>query len=171
MGDTNSLGFGHFTDPNDPQLASAPETQTIKALEGAGVSVVVAAGNDYGVHQYQNQDGSITTVNAQVPDSSYPGIVATLDVGAVFCGLYLVALAVAWRAGVPFAWIAFGALLVVVPPFSGSFAADARFGLLALPAYWGLARLGRSRVVDYSIRLVSPPLLAAGVVSLVFWFP
>jgi len=92
-------------------------------------------------------------------------------VGAVFCGLYLVALAVAWRAGVPFAWIAFGALLVVVPPFSGSFAADARFGLLALPAYWGLARLGRSRVVDYSIRLVSPPLLAAGVVSLVFWFP
>ena len=91
--------------------------------------------------------------------------------GALFCGLYLVALAVAWRAGIPAAWIAFGALLVVVPPFSGSFAADARFGLLALPAYWGLARLGRSRVADYAIRLVSPPLLVAGVVSLVFWFP
>jgi hypothetical protein len=92
-------------------------------------------------------------------------------VGAVFCALYLVALALAWRAGIPAAWIVFGALLVVVPPFSGSFAADARFGLLALPAYWGLARVGRSRVADYAIRLVGPPLLAAGVVSLVFWFP
>ena len=92
-------------------------------------------------------------------------------VGAVFCGVYLVALVVAWRAGIPFAWIAFGALLVVLPPFSGSFTADGRFGLLALPAYWGLARLGRSRLVDWAIRLVSPALLAAGVVSLVFWFP
>ena len=91
--------------------------------------------------------------------------------GAILAGVYLAALVFAWRLDVPLAWLVFGAGLVLLPPFSGTFAADSRFGLLALPVYWGLARLGRSRAVDVSLRFVAVPLLAAGVASIPYWFP
>jgi hypothetical protein len=61
---------------------------------------------------------------------------------ALACALYLTLLVVARAAGVPWSWVIAGALIVVLPLTSGSFNSDARFGLLALPVYCGLARLG-----------------------------
>src|SRR5581483_3785933 len=60
---------------------------------------------------------------------------------AGFCLLYVALLLVALRAGVPGSWVGCGALIVLLPLFSGSFTSDARFGLLALPVYAGLAVL------------------------------
>ena len=58
--------------------------------------------------------------------------------------LYALLLFAAARAGVGLAWIAAGALVLVLPLFSGSVMSEGRFGLLALPAYWGLAWLWRA---------------------------
>jgi hypothetical protein len=94
-----------------------------------------------------------------------------LIVNAIFVALDVGALLLAWKARVPLAWLVFGVAAVLLPSFSGSFDSNARYALLALPVYWGLAHLGRRAWVDRSIRVVSLPLLAAGVVSLLYWFP
>ena len=78
---------------------------------------------------------------------------------------------VAWRAGVPRAWIVAGAAMVLLPPASGIFTSDARFGLLALPIYPGLACLARTRKIDLGIRCVSIALLIAGVEAIVLHWP
>ena len=88
-----------------------------------------------------------------------------------FCVLYVVLLAVAYRARVPKSWIVAGLGMVLLPLASGSFTSDARFGLLALPAFWGLAVLGRRRAVDVAVRIVSPALLAAMMFALPLRFP
>jgi hypothetical protein len=90
---------------------------------------------------------------------------------AGFCLVYLVCLAVALRARVPGEWVAFGALVVLLPVASGTFESDARFGLLALPVYWGLAVLGRRPIVNGLLRLAAPFALAAAVFSLPLKFP
>jgi len=90
---------------------------------------------------------------------------------AIFCAVYLVLLAVAWRAGVPLAWIVAGALMVLLPLESGSFVSVARFGLLALPVFWGAAVLARRRAVDWGLRLVCATLLVAFVLTLPLIFP
>ncbi|MGZ4386602.1 MAG: hypothetical protein ACXVZO_06705 [Gaiellaceae bacterium] len=91
------------------------------------------------------------------------------DVG--FCLLYALLLVVALRGGLPRSWILAGAMIVLLPLASGSFASDARFGLLALPAFWALALLGRNDRIHRLILTLSPALLGACVISTVFRWP
>jgi hypothetical protein len=82
-----------------------------------------------------------------------------------------VLLGVAWRAGISLAWVAAGALMVLLPLETGSFISVARFGLLALPVFWGAAVLARRPVIDWTLRIVSAALLVAFVVTLPLIFP
>ncbi|HEY8316999.1 MAG TPA: hypothetical protein VIG35_09055, partial [Gaiellaceae bacterium] len=84
---------------------------------------------------------------------------------------YLLLLWLARRAGTPRTWIAAGAIVVVLPTFSGSFHSIGRFGLLAPALYWGLGTLGSSRRADISIRSLGALLLVGGTVSLAWVFP
>jgi hypothetical protein len=68
-------------------------------------------------------------------------------------------------------WIALCALLVIVPLTSGSFESDARFGLVALPAYWGLASLVRGRRAFAALVGLSSALLLAATLTLPLVFP
>jgi hypothetical protein len=77
----------------------------------------------------------------------------------------------AWRAGAPRGWLALGALIVLLPLGSGSFASDARFALLALPAYWGLARLCAERRRFIAVAALCTCLLVAATVTLPLVFP
>jgi Mannosyltransferase (PIG-V) len=88
-----------------------------------------------------------------------------------FCVLTLLLLWAAWRAGAPRGWIALGVLIVLLPLGSGSFASDARFALLALPAYWGLAWLCRDRRVFAVTTALSVCLLVAATLTLPLVFP
>jgi hypothetical protein len=69
------------------------------------------------------------------------------------------------------AWVLGGALVLVLPLFSGSLESEARFGLLALPVYWGLALVSRRRVVELSLRLGSLALLVTWVILLPYLWP
>jgi dolichol-phosphate mannosyltransferase len=90
---------------------------------------------------------------------------------AVFCVLYLGCLALALRARVPRSWIAAGALIVLLPLWSGSFTSDARFGLLALPVYCGLAVAARRRWLDVTLRVASGAVLAASSATILLHWP
>jgi hypothetical protein len=90
---------------------------------------------------------------------------------AAFCFLTLALLGAAWRLAVPRAWIALAALVVALPLGSGSFESDARFGLVALPAYWGLVTLVRGRAAFLVVTTVSAALLAAATLTLPLVFP
>lgn len=90
---------------------------------------------------------------------------------AAFLLVYLALLWAALRADVPRSWVAAGAIVVVLPTFSGSFHSIGRFGLLAPAAFWGLGALGASRRTDAAIRVVSAVLLVGGTVSLAWVFP
>jgi hypothetical protein len=90
---------------------------------------------------------------------------------AIFCLVYVLLLAVALRAGVPRAWVAAGALMVLLPTETGSFISVARFGLLALAVFWGAAVLGRRPLVDWTLRLVSVSLLVVLTLTMPLIFP
>ncbi len=90
---------------------------------------------------------------------------------AAFCALYLGLLAVARRSGVPWPWILCGLAMVLLPIGSGTFTSDGRFGLLALPVFWGLGALGRHRTVDRLVLAVSPVLLVLSVLTLHARYP
>jgi hypothetical protein len=96
---------------------------------------------------------------------------AWLTRDAAFLALYLLALLVAARAGIPKAWLAAGLLMLLLPLTSGSFTSEARFGLLAPPVFWGLAIIGRHRAADRAIRLLSPLLLIAGTATILLRWP
>ncbi len=74
-----SLGEGIFTSPD--QVAGDVYVDEIQRLEDAGVTVVSAAGNSYGII---TDPSSGRQVNVEFPNSGSPGIVSTLDVGAVW---------------------------------------------------------------------------------------
>jgi hypothetical protein len=80
---------------------------------------------------------------------------------AAFAAVYVVAICVAARGGVPVAWIAAGAAICLLPLTSGSFESSARYGVLALPVYFGLAVLGRQLWFDRTMRFVAPAVLVA----------
>ena len=80
-------------------------------------------------------------------------------------------LAAARRAGTPLPWLAGAAAVIVLPLFSGSFESIGRFGLLALPVFWGLAWFGRNTVADRWIRVTSVILLVAATATIPFVFP
>jgi hypothetical protein len=91
---------------------------------------------------------------------------------ALFLLLYAALLIVAARrAAVPAPWIVGAALLLAVPLFSGSFESEGRFGLLALPVYWGAAALGRSQTAQRVWRLGSLALLVGLVIALPYLWP
>ncbi|HWB22064.1 MAG TPA: hypothetical protein VG652_04190 [Gaiellaceae bacterium] len=90
---------------------------------------------------------------------------------AVSCLLYVGLLMVAYRAGIPRGWVLAGAGIVLMPLASGSFDSDARFGLLALPVFWGLAVLGRHAPVNAIVLIACPVLLAAATVTIQLRYP
>ena len=89
----------------------------------------------------------------------------------VALAVYAVLLLAARRAGTPWPWLAGAIAVVTVPLFSGSFDSIGRFGLLALPVFWGLAWLGRGRAADAAIRVASVALLVAATATIPFVFP
>jgi mannosyltransferase PIG-V len=89
----------------------------------------------------------------------------------VFCLLTLALLGAAWRAGAPRGWIALGVLIVLLPVGSTSFASDARFAFLALPAYWGLASICREQRRFVAAAALCAALLVGATVTLPFVFP
>ena len=83
-----------------------------------------------------------------------------------FCLVYLGLIAAAHRIGIAWPWIVAGAALVVLPLASGTFLSDARFGVLALPAYWGAGALARRRIVRVPVLVLSAGLLVAGTMTI-----
>ena len=83
-----------------------------------------------------------------------------------FCVIYLGLLAAARRVGISWPWLVASAAVVLLPLASGTFLSDARFGVLALPAYWGAAGLARRRVVRLPLLVVSAALLVAGTMTI-----
>jgi len=112
--------------------------------------------------------GFVTTLE-RLPRAVAGNTWAIRDV--VFFVVYLALLAAALRAGVPRLWVLAGALVVVLPVFSGTFDSIARFGLLAPAVFWGLASLGESRRADLAIRTASAVLLVACTVHVLYVFP
>ena len=90
---------------------------------------------------------------------------------AASCIVYCVLLLLALRARVPRSWIAASAAVVLLPLWSGSFTSDGRFGLLALPAFAGLASVTRRRSVDLAVRLASLVLLGAATATILLRWP
>ena len=84
---------------------------------------------------------------------------------------YLACLYLAHRVGVPRSWVLAGALVLILPLWSGSVTSVARFGLLVPPVYAGLARLGRNRVVDWGLRTTAAALLGAGSATILMHWP
>lgn len=73
-----SLGSGFYT--SQGQVSGDLYRDEIASLESAGVTVVSAAGNTYGVVR----DSGGQQYDLQFPNSSSPGIISTLNVGAVW---------------------------------------------------------------------------------------
>jgi hypothetical protein len=90
---------------------------------------------------------------------------------ALFCVAYVLILAVAYRAGIPKGWIAASALMVLLPVETGSFISVARFGLLALAVFWGLAVLGRRPAFDWTLRGICIGLLILLTLTMPLIFP
>jgi len=101
------------------------------------------------------------------PGNERPVLVRDL----VFFILYAALLVVAARRGVGSSWIVAGALVLVLPIFSGSFESEGRFGLLALPVYWAVGALVRRRRRELALQLGSLALLVGGVVMLPYLWP
>jgi hypothetical protein len=93
----------------------------------------------------------------------------TRDVVAVL--VYLALLAVAARTRIPWPWVVSGAVIVVLPLFTGSFDSVGRFGLLAPAAFWGLAAIGSDRRAHRLILGLSPLLLVGAIVTSPLVFP
>ena len=83
-----------------------------------------------------------------------------------FCLIYLGLLAAARRVGISWPWLVASAALILVPLASGTFLSEARFGVLALPVYWGAAALARRRIVRLPVLVLSAGLLVAGTMTI-----
>jgi hypothetical protein len=83
-----------------------------------------------------------------------------------FCLIYLALLAAARKVGISWPWLVAGAALILLPLASGTFLSDARFGVLALPVYWGAAALTRSPIVRLPVLVLSTGLLVAGTMTI-----
>jgi hypothetical protein len=85
--------------------------------------------------------------------------------------VYALLLVAARRAGVGLTWIAPGALILALPIFSGSVMSEGRFGLLALPIFWGLAAVTRRPWAERAVHACCLALLVAGVLALPYFWP
>jgi hypothetical protein len=90
---------------------------------------------------------------------------------AAFSLVYVAALAVAYRAGVPRSWILAGVAICLLPLASGSFESAARYGVLALPVFFGLAVLGRNPRFDRLMWIAGPIGLCAFTFAILFDAP
>lgn len=109
------------------------------------------------------------TAFARLPEAISHQPWALRDV--MFFFLYLALLYAAWRLGTPKLWLAAAAGIIILPVFSGTFESIGRFGLLALPVFWGLASLTRSGRADRVVKAVSLLLLVLGTLSLISVVP
>jgi hypothetical protein len=75
------------------------------------------------------------------------------------------------RTSLPREWIAAGALVLLLPLFSGTFESAGRFSMMALPCYWGAGALELSPRLEQAVRAGCLVLLVAGVVSVPFIWP
>lgn len=71
----------------------------------------------------------------------------------------------------PLAWIAYGAAAVVLPLTGGTFDGSARYSMLALPAFWALAVLGRRPAFDGPLRAFAVAGLTISGIMLPFRAP
>jgi hypothetical protein len=88
-----------------------------------------------------------------------------------FLVVYALLLALAARRGIGAEWILGGALVLVLPLFSGSVESEGRFGLLALPVYWGAGLLVRSRRGELALQIASLSVLVGWVIMLPEFWP
>lgn len=75
------------------------------------------------------------------------------------------------RTSLPRAWILAGALVLALPLFSGTIESEGRFGLLALPVYWGAASLRLPRRAEQAVRAGSLVLVAGCVLTIPYIWP
>jgi hypothetical protein len=75
------------------------------------------------------------------------------------------------RTSLPREWIWAGALVLVLPVFSGTFESAGRFSMMALPCYWGAGALELSPRRERAVRVLCLTALAAGVLSVPFIWP
>jgi hypothetical protein len=66
-----------------------------------------------------------------------------------------------WRMRVPGEYLLYSALLVLIPTSGGLLVSMGRFGMVAFPFFWALARLGEQERVDTLVKTAAPLLLAA----------
>src|SRR5437870_2976751 len=74
-----SLGSGFYKSPSE--VSGVVYADEMHTLESDGVTIVSAAGNSYGLVQDPSSGQSL---NVEFPNSGAPGIISTLDVGAVW---------------------------------------------------------------------------------------
>lgn len=110
-----------------------------------------------------------TTAVARLPEALSRNPWLLRDVVAL--ALYLALFVAARRAGTPWPWLLAALGVVVLPAFSGSFASIGRFGLLAPPVFWGLARLGRGPRADRAIAAACLVLLVSATATIPAVFP
>jgi hypothetical protein len=89
----------------------------------------------------------------------------------LFALVYLALLGIAWRAGLDWSWILAGLLIVLLPLTSGSVISDSRFGLMALPVYWGLGAMARRPRVLWGLAALFLVLVAAGTMTIPLTHP
>ncbi|TML46718.1 MAG: hypothetical protein E6G19_01085 [Actinobacteria bacterium] len=83
-----------------------------------------------------------------------------------FCLIYLALLVAARRIGISWPWLVASTALILLPLTSGTFMSDSRFGVLALPVYWGAAALTRRRIVRLPALVLCAGLLVAGTMTI-----
>jgi hypothetical protein len=83
-----------------------------------------------------------------------------------FCLIYLALLVAARRIEISWPWLVASAALILLPLTSGTFMSDSRFGVLALPVYWGAAALTRRRIVRLPVLVLCAGLLVAGTMTI-----
>lgn len=115
------------------------------------------------------QIGGAVRAFERLPDALTSRPWLARDLACLF--VYLALLYAVRRIGTPKMWLAAGASVVVLPLFSGSVESIGRFGVLALPVFWGLASLGNRPRVDMAIQAASLVLLAVGTTSLTWAIP
>jgi hypothetical protein len=100
--------------------------------------------------------------------SLHPPLARDIALLALAAALLVLA---AKRTPLPREWIWAGALVLVLPIFSGTFESAGRFSMMALPCYWGAGALELSPRREKAVRAGCLVLLAAGALSVPFIWP
>lgn len=115
------------------------------------------------------QLGGVARAFAELPSALTQTPWFARDLACFF--VYLGLIYAAFRLRTPISWLVAAAAIVALPVFSGTFHSLSRFGLLALPLYWGLAWLGSNPYSNRAIQAGSLVLLIFGTISIAYVFP